>query len=155
MVSQPCLLTAIYSCPGLVLRACFGCVQAGSKRVLNAKSDKFQGNIHKRGKVQDVSPVSPILSALRERLSAQLCTATIEVCGGVQKSSSKVAVGPIMLGFFLFVVVGSGKQSCLLYKSAQSSCHLLICTCCCSIATNYQNSNKWRYDVSYYPNDGQ
>ena len=32
-------------------------VQAGSKRVLNAKSDKFQGNIHKRGKVQDVSPV--------------------------------------------------------------------------------------------------
>jgi len=33
-------------------------VQAGSKRVLNAKSDKFQGNIHKRGKVQDVSPVS-------------------------------------------------------------------------------------------------
>lgn len=52
---------------------------AGSKRVLNAKSDKFQGNIHKRGKVPDVSP----------------------------KSSSKVAVGPIMLGFFLFVVVGS------------------------------------------------
>ena len=33
-------------------------LQAGSKRVLNAKSDKFQGNIHKRGKVQDVSPVS-------------------------------------------------------------------------------------------------
>jgi hypothetical protein len=27
-----------------------------------------------------------------------------------QKKSSKIPVGPVMLGFFLFVVVGSGKS---------------------------------------------
>lgn len=89
-------------------------MQAGSKRVLNAKSDKFQGNIHKRGKVQDVSPVSPAVSALRPGHSTHIFTAIIDTGSGLQKSSSKVAVGPIMLGFFLFVVVGSGKQPCLL-----------------------------------------
>ncbi|DBA78155.1 TPA: hypothetical protein ACH3X2_008121 [Trebouxia sp. C0005] len=70
-------------------------MDAGSKRVLNAKSDKFQGNIHKRGKVQDVSP----------------------------KSSSKVAVGPIMLGFFLFVVVGSALLQII--RTATSGASLL------------------------------
>ena len=61
-----------------MLQACCGWFQAGSKRVLNAKSDKFQGNIHKRGKVQDVSPVSPAVSALRTGLSTKSFTAILD-----------------------------------------------------------------------------
>ncbi|KAK9828384.1 hypothetical protein WJX81_002483 [Elliptochloris bilobata] len=49
-----------------------------SKRVSNAKSDKYNGNIHKRGKVE-----------MKE------------------KSKSFVSKGPFLLGFFVFVVVGS------------------------------------------------
>ena len=89
-------------------------LQAGSKRVLNAKSDKFQGNIHKRGKVQDVSPVScpcnvALLMVAFVWSQAKLRLKLIRLL--LQKSSSKVAVGPIMLGFFLFVVVGSGTTA--------------------------------------------
>eukprot|EP00241_Pyramimonas_parkeae_P013757 CAMPEP_0114255734 /NCGR_PEP_ID=MMETSP0058-20121206/17731_1 /TAXON_ID=36894 /ORGANISM="Pyramimonas parkeae, CCMP726" /LENGTH=70 /DNA_ID=CAMNT_0001370161 /DNA_START=110 /DNA_END=322 /DNA_ORIENTATION=- len=49
-----------------------------SKRFSAAKNDKFAGNIHKRGSV---------------------------VLGG--NRGSKYPVGPWMLGFFLFVVIGS------------------------------------------------
>lgn len=97
-------------------------VQAGSKRVLNAKSDKFQGNIHKRGKVQDVSPVSYLcnVALLMFAFVGRKAKLTLNlILLLLQKSSSKVAVGPIMLGFFLFVVVGSGMTA--LY------CMLLAC----------------------------
>lgn len=48
-----------------------------SKRVANAKSERYHGNILKRGKVE------------------------------LNKKAEKLGVGPILLGFFLFVVVGS------------------------------------------------
>ncbi|KAK9864653.1 hypothetical protein WJX84_011089 [Apatococcus fuscideae] len=51
---------------------------AGSKRLLNAKSDSFHNNIHRRGQVEQAS-----------------------------KEKKNLAVGPVLLGFFLFVVVGS------------------------------------------------
>ncbi|KAK9792497.1 hypothetical protein WJX73_009702 [Symbiochloris irregularis] len=54
-----------------------------SKRLQNAKSDKFHGNIHKRGKVGEEQGTEK------------------------NKNKSALAVGPVMLGFFLFVVVGS------------------------------------------------
>lgn len=54
--------------------------QAGSKRVFNAASNKFHGNIHKRGQVD---------------IHAK------------EKSKYGFAVGPVMLGFFIFVVIGS------------------------------------------------
>lgn len=50
-----------------------------SKRVANAKSGRFHQNIHKRGAGQDPA----------------------------QKQKKQIPVGPVMLGFFLFVVVGS------------------------------------------------
>eukprot|EP00238_Polyblepharides_amylifera_P009817 CAMPEP_0196581410 /NCGR_PEP_ID=MMETSP1081-20130531/33939_1 /TAXON_ID=36882 /ORGANISM="Pyramimonas amylifera, Strain CCMP720" /LENGTH=68 /DNA_ID=CAMNT_0041901627 /DNA_START=77 /DNA_END=283 /DNA_ORIENTATION=- len=49
-----------------------------SKRFANAKNDKFAGYVHKRGSV---------------------------VLGGDKSKGSRV--GPIVLGFFLFVVIGS------------------------------------------------
>ena len=73
---------------------------------MNAKSDKFQGNIHKRGRVHDDTQVrqvsNPSLSDCYElnRLRLSIC---------LQKSSKSLSVGPVMLGFFLFVVVGSGR----------------------------------------------
>jgi len=48
-----------------------------SKRVANAKSEKYHGNILKRGKVE------------------------------ITKKAEKLGTGPIILGFFLFVIVGS------------------------------------------------
>lgn len=87
MVSQPYLLIAARSYPALVLRACCGCLQAGSKRVLNAKSDKFQGNIHKRGKVQDVSPVSCFGFAQRDCTQTAHLTIVVEV--GCRKAAAK------------------------------------------------------------------
>jgi len=45
----------------------------------------------------------------------------------LQKSSSKVAVGPIMLGFFLFVVVGSGTTALYCLLLACLVYFLLIC----------------------------
>jgi hypothetical protein len=56
-------------------------LQTTSKRVANAKSGKFQENVHKRG--------------------------TGIVLGGAGKKD-KLPVGPVMLGFFIFVVIGSG-----------------------------------------------
>lgn len=53
---------------------------AVSKRVANAKSGKFHQNVHKRGTVEDVKQ---------------------------QKQKNKIPVGPVVLGFFIFVVVGS------------------------------------------------
>lgn len=50
-----------------------------SKRIANAKTSKFQQNVFKRGAVD---------------------TST-------SKKDKKLPVGPLMLGFFLFVVVGS------------------------------------------------
>ncbi|EIE23521.1 ribosome associated membrane RAMP4 [Coccomyxa subellipsoidea C-169] len=50
-----------------------------SKRIANAKSDKYHNNIHKRGKVWD----------------------------GKEKSKTSVSAGPWLLGFFAFVLVGS------------------------------------------------
>eukprot|EP00199_Chlamydomonas_sp_CCMP681_P007923 CAMPEP_0119107160 /NCGR_PEP_ID=MMETSP1180-20130426/8684_1 /TAXON_ID=3052 ORGANISM="Chlamydomonas cf sp, Strain CCMP681" /NCGR_SAMPLE_ID=MMETSP1180 /ASSEMBLY_ACC=CAM_ASM_000741 /LENGTH=68 /DNA_ID=CAMNT_0007092609 /DNA_START=132 /DNA_END=338 /DNA_ORIENTATION=+ len=50
-----------------------------SKRVANAKTAKFQQGVFKRGAVQE----------------------------GTTARKEKLAVGPVMLGFFLFVVVGS------------------------------------------------
>lgn len=75
------------------------CSQVASKRVANAKSDKFHKNIHRRGAVPEstqvrgtgvASPCNPSNSPL------------------AQKEKSSITVGPIMLGFFIFVVVGSG-----------------------------------------------
>lgn len=74
----------------------------------------------------------------------------------VQKSSSKVAVGPIMLGFFLFVVVGSGinaHPSFLLVSRANvliSECVVQPALCCCSFAANHQDSNKRSYALSQF-----
>lgn len=48
-----------------------------SKRVANAKSERYHSNILKRGKVE------------------------------FNKRTEKLGTGPIILGFFLFVVVGS------------------------------------------------
>ncbi|KAG2440326.1 hypothetical protein HXX76_004431 [Chlamydomonas incerta] len=50
-----------------------------SKRVANAKSGKFHKGVHKRGLVDEAK----------------------------QKKASKLPVGPLMLGFFIFVVIGS------------------------------------------------
>mmetsp|Transcript_17648 Transcript_17648/g.29648 ORF Transcript_17648/g.29648 Transcript_17648/m.29648 type:complete len:83 (-) Transcript_17648:222-470(-) len=54
-------------------------MQTTSSRFTKAKNEKYAGNVHKRGAV---------------------------VLGG-NKEKSKMPVGPIMMGFFLFVVVGS------------------------------------------------
>lgn len=50
-----------------------------SKRTTDARSTKFHKNVHKRGNVPD----------------------------GSAKNKSQYAVGPVMLGFFIFVVIGS------------------------------------------------
>ncbi|KAK9905630.1 hypothetical protein WJX75_003537 [Coccomyxa subellipsoidea] len=54
-----------------------------SKRIANAKSDKYHNNIHKRGKVWD----------------------------GKEKSKTSVSAGPWLLGFFAFVLIGSGQPT--------------------------------------------
>eukprot|EP00227_Mantoniella_beaufortii_P012069 CAMPEP_0197588496 /NCGR_PEP_ID=MMETSP1326-20131121/9760_1 /TAXON_ID=1155430 /ORGANISM="Genus nov. species nov., Strain RCC2288" /LENGTH=74 /DNA_ID=CAMNT_0043153333 /DNA_START=57 /DNA_END=281 /DNA_ORIENTATION=- len=53
---------------------------AGSKRVFNAASNKFSRNVHKRG--------------------------LVDIKAG-DKGKDRFAVGPVMLGFFVFVVIGS------------------------------------------------
>lgn len=50
-----------------------------SKRVPNARSGKYHSNVHKRGQADEVK----------------------------QKKATKIPVGPVMLGFFIFVVIGS------------------------------------------------
>ena len=119
-----------------------------SKRVSNAKSEKYNGNIHKRGKVEmkEVggprvsgwfrwprmrhSPAHMFCSALQillilsrllppQRFSVflrrasgfmHLFTADVGVRARAQKSKISSSVGPVLLGFFVFVVVGSGAS---------------------------------------------
>jgi len=50
-----------------------------SRRAIANRTDKFNKNIHKRGNVPD----------------------------GSMKPKSNYAVGPVLLGFFIFVVIGS------------------------------------------------
>jgi hypothetical protein len=49
----------------------------------------------------------------QEQLSGKLLDRLMNMvhrfCLLLQKKSTKIPVGPVMLGFFLFVVVGSGK----------------------------------------------
>jgi hypothetical protein len=51
-----------------------------SKRVANAKSSKYHQNVFKRGQVE---------------------------MAGAEKTKSQIPVGPIVLSFFVFVVIGS------------------------------------------------
>jgi hypothetical protein len=62
-----------------------------------------------------------------------------EVAGSLQKPKSQVPVGPVMLGFFLFVVVGSGEVC----ESTQRFCIDPICTArtCCSAARQFPPSS--------------
>jgi len=53
-----------------------------SRRLQNAKSDRFHENVNRRGKV----------------------TSELEK---IRNKGKGLAVGPVLLGFFLFVVVGS------------------------------------------------
>ncbi|KAK9824624.1 hypothetical protein WJX72_011810 [[Myrmecia] bisecta] len=62
-----------------------------SKRVQNAKSQKFHDNVLKRGQVE------------------------------TEKKTKTSVVGPIMLGFFLFVVVGSAMLQII--RTATSGGH--------------------------------
>eukprot|EP00897_Mesotaenium_endlicherianum_P006008 jgi/Mesen1/5435/ME000027S04795 len=61
-----------------------------SKRLADRKSAKFQKNVHKRGLVSDTT----------------------------QKKGSKYPVGPLVLGFFVFVVIGSSLFQII--RTAQS-----------------------------------
>jgi hypothetical protein len=63
--------------------------QANSQRMMAAKSRKFHGNIHRRG------AVGP---------------------GATKKKD--FAVGPVMLGFFVFVVIGSSLLQIIRTASA-------------------------------------
>lgn len=74
--------------------------QVASKRVANAKSDKFHKNIHRRGAVPESSQVRG------GRCGIAMCNPSNSPYS--QKEKSSITVGPIMLGFFIFVVVGSG-----------------------------------------------
>lgn len=49
----------------------------------------------------------------------------------LQKKASKLPVGPVMLGFFLFVVVGSGEDALLLllHVAGQPTPALPCCPC--------------------------
>lgn len=97
-------------------------LQTVSKRVANAKSGKFHQNIHKRGAVEAPDPkVSSAVCATRPA-RAHACsprplnymhnivlTRLPRAAGrGLVQGKGKISVGPVMLGFFLFVVVGSG-----------------------------------------------
>lgn len=129
-------------------------VQAGSKRVLNAKSDKFQGNIHKRGKVQDVSPVSypcnialPMFAFVLSQGKAGTSFDTAVVAEKQQQSCCRTNHA------WLLPVCGCGFR----YDSVvlPAAClprilfaHMQIAESCqqfgCSSFANYQDSNQWR-----------
>ena len=112
-----------------------------SKRVANAKSDKYHGNILKRGKVelQKVrtqcrrsgclnlsTPPPPPSPARFARPGSPVHTAFSD---WVQRGKA-LGVGPIMLGFFLFVVVGSGalRSGCVACRWCHwASCVFLPC----------------------------
>ena len=119
--------------------------QAVSKRIQNAKSNKFFGNIHKRGLVQNTAQVrvgekwkkratrktsdaisrrseEAALEKKKEKKNAPPAALTsnhllppslslpllpLDQKHSRQKKKGGSNVGPIMLGFFLFVVVGS------------------------------------------------
>lgn len=86
--------------------------QTASKRLVNAKSSSFAGRVHKRGAAE------PERVSFSDGLSQEHTYSSILPAGThltahtfqpLQKKTSKIPVGPVMLGFFLFVVVGSGK----------------------------------------------
>ena len=106
--------------------------QAVSKRIQNAKSNKFFGNIHKRGLVQNTTQVrgkererkrekqrrdfgaTKKLRLKKKRDAPLLLNLDLlfslpqnKTLSQQKKKGSGSNVGPIMLGFFLFVVVGS------------------------------------------------
>ena len=128
-------------------------LQAGSKRVLNAKSDKFQGNIHKRGKVQDVSPVSyPCHIALlmfafdwsQGKARTELDTSV--VAEKQQQSCCRTNHAwllPVRGCGFRYDSIGLyaaclPRMTCACMQTAE------CCPpCCCSSFTNYQDSNQW------------
>ena len=76
------MLTACHlSLPHPAIRTSFSSdPQAVSKRVMNASNNKYSKNIHKRGLVD---------------IHAK------------EKSKYGFSVGPVMLGFFIFVIIGS------------------------------------------------
>lgn len=73
---------------------------AQTTRALKQKNDKFHGNITKRGNAVPV------------------------------KKENTPPVGPIVLGFFLFVVVGSGMLF-FFQTTVTGLASDLFCTCCC------------------------
>ena len=129
-------------------------VQAGSKRVLNAKSDKFQGNIHKRGKVQDVSPVSypchialPMFAFNWSQGKARTKLGTSVVAEKQQQSCCRTNHA------WLLPVCGCRfRYNSVVLKAACLPRILFACMqiaetcppCCCSSFANYQDSNQWR-----------
>jgi len=62
-----------------------------SKRVVAAKSQKYHENVHRRGAVPELS----------------------------SRKEPRFAVGPVLLGFFLFVVVGSSVVQIIQSASAR------------------------------------
>jgi len=129
-------------------------VQAGSKRVLNAKSDKFQGNIHKRGKVQDVSPVSypchialPMFAFNWSQGKARTKLGTSVVAEKQQQSCCRTNHAwllPVCGCRFRYnsVVLNAACLPRILFACMQiaETCP----PCCCSSFANYQDSNQWR-----------
>jgi len=108
-----------------------------SKRVTNAKSEKFSGLMHKRvtkevrdaagpaGRVRAAQALPSCQRALRLRMLAEesflwwpalppvprACAHILtDPCRALQKSKASSAVKPVLLGFFVFVVVGSGNS---------------------------------------------
>ena len=63
-----------------------------SDRLVRERNEAYAKNVDKRGKVSSGSRVIKIFNIF-------------------QKKDDKFPVGPVLLGFFLFVVVGSGKIS--------------------------------------------
>lgn len=63
---------------------------------LSKKNEDFASNVARRGQVPE------------SRKVWNVCLHVID--GGQVAKSQGYTVGPILLGFFLFVVVGSGKQ---------------------------------------------
>ena len=120
--------------------------QVASRRVQNAKSDRFHENIHRRGKV--ASGVDKIVSlSIQEQTLVACLRQLLNSFKLLQRNKDKgLSVGPVLLGFFLFVVVGSGRRDHALY-----CCYMLLlkiinsCTqqqYCCSTATNHPDSDR-------------
>ena len=96
-------------------------LQSYSKRIANAKSDKYHSNVHKRGKVWEGKEVRWLAWNVCDAqfaccLSSHACinpdvwSSRLRSCHLVlQKSRSMSSAGPWLLGFFVFVLVGSGE----------------------------------------------